>query len=231
MKALILAAGSGTRLGCAAGARPKGLVEIGGRALLERQIDMLEAAGVARTCIVTGYRHADIERRLGARVAYRHNPFFAQANNMASVLFARDWMDEASLILYADLLYEPEILEAALRSTAAISLSVDKTAAVPGHALVSILDGRVRAIGSELDPPEADARFIGIAKVSEAALPVFFSELEAAAKAGALDRYYTIAFDRLAARGYPIQALDTAGARWAEIDCPEDLKRAREAWA
>jgi choline kinase len=230
MKALILAAGSGTRLGAASEGRPKGLVEVGGMAILQRQIANLRAGGVERTCIVTGYEFAQLEQRFGDRVDYRFNPFFDRSNNMVSLLFARDWIDDDVIVLYADLLYGPDILDAALTSRGDISLLVDKTAVEPGHALVSLRDGAVRAIGRELSPDAADARFIGVAKFSRSGLAEFLPELEGAAKAGRIDQYYTVGLARLAARGYRIEAVDVAGRRWREIDTPEDLERARQEW-
>lgn len=231
MKALILAAGSGTRLGPAAEGRPKGLAEVGGVPLLERQLAHLHSRGIERTCIVTGYEFGQIESRFGGRADYRHNPFFAQSNNMASFLFARDWIDDDVIVLYADLLYEPEILDLVLESPGEISLLVDKTAIEPGHALVAVRDGAVRAIGREVPPEEADARFIGIARFLRSGLEAYLPELEDAAKAGEVDQYYTVGLARLVGRGHRIEAVDVAGRKWLEIDTVEDLERARRTWS
>ncbi|MEA3000374.1 MAG: hypothetical protein QOK17_2207 [Sphingomonadales bacterium] len=231
MKALILAAGRGTRLGAAAEGRPKGLVEVGGMTLLERQLGILYACGIERTCIVTGYQFAQIEQCFGGRVDYRHNPFFAQSNNAVSFLFARDWVaGDDVIVLYADLLYATEILDIALQSRGDISLLVDATAIEPGHALVSIRETAVREIGAQLPLDQADARFIGIAKFSRRGLHDFLAELEGAVKAGAKDEYYTSGLARLLAQGYPIEAVDVAGREWAEIDTPDDLERAHGKW-
>jgi choline kinase len=230
MKALILAAGCGTRLAAASDGLPKGLVEVGGMGVLDRQIANLHAHGVERICIVTGYGFAQFEQRFGGRVDYRYNPFFGQSNNMVSFLFARDWIDDDVIVLYADLLYGPDILDAALTSQGDISLLVDRTAIEPGHALVSIREGAVRAIGRELTLEAADARFVGVAKFSRGGLHDFLPELDRAAKAGRIDQYYTVGLAALAARDYPIEAVDVAGRRWREIDTPEDLERARQEW-
>ncbi len=231
MKALILAAGYGSRLQSVSEALPKGLVRVGGRPLLDRQIDLLQARGVERICIVTGYEHALIEQRYGQRVDYRYNPFFRDANNMVSFLFARDWIDDDVIVLYADLLYAPEILDAACRSPARLGLLVDSSAIEPGHALVSIRDGLIRKIDRLLAPGEADARFIGIAKLTRQGVADLLPEIENAAKAGRIDQYYTVGMAQLMARGYPVTPIDVTGRRWLEIDSPADLIRARAEWA
>ncbi len=230
MQALILAAGCGSRLKAVTEGRPKGLVDVGGTALLDRQIATLAAAGIRRICLVTGYEHAQLEQRFGQRVEYRHNPFFQQSNNLVSFLFARDWIREGSLVLYADLLYGPDILELALAAQGDVSLLVDRSAVVPGHALVSMEGNLVRRIGRDLPGKTTDARFIGIARFSQRGLDAFLPELETAAKAGQLDQYYTVGVDALAARGYPVEAVEVDGKAWLEIDTPEDLRNARETW-
>lgn len=230
MKALILAAGCGTRLGPAGEGRPKGLIEVGGVTILERQIAALNACGIKRTCLVTGYEFAQFERCFGGLVDYRYNPFFAQSNNMVSFLFARDWIDDGVLVLYSDLLYERCILDAALASRGDIALLVDRNAVEQGHALVSIRDGNVRAINRNLSLDQADGRFVGIAKFTRSGLEAFLPELEIAAKAGRTDQYYTVGLERLAARGRPIEAVDVSGRKWLEIDTPGDLERALMDW-
>lgn len=230
MQALILAAGCGTRLGGASGGLPKGLMEVGGVSLLDRQITNLNAAGIERICLVTGYEFARLEQCFGSRVDYRYNPFFRQSNNMVSFLFARDWIDDDVIVLYADLLYDPDILYAALTARGDISLLVDRKAIEPGHALVSICKGVVQAIGRALAPAEADARFIGIARFTRRGLDAFLPELDRAAKAGLTNQYYTVGLAALAARDHPIEPVDVTGLKWREIDSPEDLERARQEW-
>lgn len=206
------------------------MLEIGGAAILERQIAELKARGVADICIVTGYEFAQLEQRFGGRVEFRYNPFFAHSNNMVSLLFARDWIADDVLVLYADLIFDPQILDVALASREDIAITVDKTAIEPGHAHVSIRGDSVVAIGRDVNGDAAHARFVGIAKFLHRGLNEFFSELDTAAKEKLIDQYYTVGLARLAARGYPIAAIDVAGRRWWEIDSAADLARARREW-
>lgn len=230
MKALILAAGYGSRLGDATDGMPKGFIEIGGKPILDRQIEILEAAGIERVCLATGYRFEEFEKRYGRRVDYRYNPFWDKGNNMVSFLFARDWLDGPFICMYADLLYEPAVMEAVLAAKGDIALAVDRSAIEAGHALVTVEAGSVRQVGTHVPPDKAYARFIGIAKFSAKGARDLLPEVEAAAKAGQLDKYYVVGVQRLMDRGYPVEPADVSGKRWMEIDFPADLDRARRDW-
>src|SRR5688572_27060795 len=95
MKAVILAAGVGSRLAPLTNDRPKVLVEVLGRSFLVRQLDLLAAAGIASrdVVVVAGYKQERVEDEL-ARGGYHctvvHNERFSDWNNFNSLLVARD---------------------------------------------------------------------------------------------------------------------------------------------
>src|SRR3546814_12876339 len=90
MKALILSAGQGSRLLPLTEDCPKCLLPLGGRSILEHQVEQLAAAGVTEIVVVTGFRAAAVEsrlarlRRLGVRVRTVFHPFYNVADNLAS---------------------------------------------------------------------------------------------------------------------------------------------------
>lgn len=230
MKALILVAGFGSRLSSAVEGMPKSLIPIGGKPLLDRQIELLEQHNVERICLATGYQHDIFYKRYGDRVDYRFNPNFGHSNNIISFIFARDWIDDDLIVLYGDLLYEPGILQAALASPADIGLVVDRNAVEQGHALVSVKDCRITSIDTKLDVLQAHSRFIGIAKFTKKGLSDMLPEVEAAVRAGMINDYYIYAARALMGRQYPIVPIDVTGQKWMEIDFPQDLERAKNAW-
>lgn len=124
MRAVILAAGEGTRLRPHTADRPKCLVPLGGRPLLDRQIEALRAAGIERIAVVTGYR-AEMIARLG--VTTFHNPAFATTNMVTSLMCAREWLDGADdvLVAYGDIVYEPRVVAALLQPRTAVAVAVD----------------------------------------------------------------------------------------------------------
>ena len=92
MKAIILAAGRGSRLKGLTDDRPKCLVELGGVRLLDWQLAALKAAGIEDVVVVTGYR-ADLLQAEGVRTI--HNPDWARTNMVRSLLCAALRSDEA----------------------------------------------------------------------------------------------------------------------------------------
>src|SRR5204862_1260151 len=98
MKAIILSAGQGSRLGHLTDDKPKCLIEFGGRSLLDRQLDALQANGIGEAVVVTGFRDDQIEavlerrRQAGEGPAVRtvFNPFYKVADNLGSLFVARE---------------------------------------------------------------------------------------------------------------------------------------------
>lgn len=125
MKAIILAAGEGTRLRPYTLDRPKCLVELAGRPLLEHQLAALREAGIDDVTIVTGYRAEQI-----AAYGYptRHNPAYASTNMVASLMCAADVLDcgDDVLIAYSDIVYETHVLDALLACCEPLCTTVDR---------------------------------------------------------------------------------------------------------
>src|SRR5262245_21455233 len=119
---IILAAGTGSRLGARTAETPKPCVVAGGHPLLAYDVAFARQAGAARVAVVTGYRRETSEplaRSLGAD-AVLWNPRFADAGNLLSLKVARDagLCDGGFLLMNADHVYKPSIA-AVIRETAA----------------------------------------------------------------------------------------------------------------
>ncbi|AQT93338.1 MULTISPECIES: NTP transferase domain-containing protein [Pseudomonas] len=125
MRVIILAAGQGTRLRPFTDDRPKCLVELNGRPLLHRQLEVLRAAGLTEIALVGGYRADCLE---GQGVEVLHNPHFATTNMVSTLFCAQDWMvdGEDLLIAYGDIVYELSVLESLLATDAPLAISVDR---------------------------------------------------------------------------------------------------------
>jgi choline kinase len=105
VRAVILAAGRGSRLGALTDDGPKGLVPLAGRPLLDRQIAALRAAGIDDIALVTGYR---AERLVPYGLPCFHNPDWAETNIVASLDRAADWLSRTPcLVSYSDIFFEP----------------------------------------------------------------------------------------------------------------------------
>jgi choline kinase len=210
--AAILAAGVGRRLGSD---RPKALLEVGGRTLLDRHVENLKALR-ADVFVVTGF-HDDLVR--GVRTV--HNPEFRRGS-LLSLKVALGQIDGDAVVMDADVLYDPSILAdvAALENGFAIDPRTD-----PGdeEMMVGVKGGRVRAIRrGKLPGFDLVGEGVGFFKMDKASLPA----LRAAVDRADPDGDYEKALDAFVSEhgaGYVL----VQGRPWTEIDFPEDLDRAR----
>ncbi|RTR05362.1 NTP transferase domain-containing protein [Halomonas nitroreducens] len=124
MKAIILAAGQGTRLRPYTNDKPKCMVHLAGKSLLHRQMEIMSQCGISDSIIVGGYCIERIDP-LDAKVVENYD---YDSTNMLSTLFcARDHMipGEDLLISYGDIVYEPQVLQSIIDCSAAICVAAD----------------------------------------------------------------------------------------------------------
>ena len=231
MIAVILSAGAGSRLLPLTEERPKCLVEVGGRSILDWQIDALHAAGVDRIVVVGGYRHAQITAHLRARqpavpAELIVNPFWSVASSIGSVWEARAYLDRPFCLLNGDTVFEPALLAAMLAHPApGVSLVVEPLAAlVEDDMLVSVADDRVSRVAKNLSPTAATHRSLGIVISSDDGAR-YRGALDAVITAdGGHQAYHHDIVDHLA-RHDMVTAAIAGSAAWQEIDRPEDIDR------
>jgi len=108
MRAIILAAGSGTRLGSFGKNIPKGMITIFDKTLLERQIEIFHNCGIENITIVTGHNSDSINY---SNIDYIKNPNYSTTNMNESLFCAKEKFDDSILISYSDIIYEKRIIE------------------------------------------------------------------------------------------------------------------------
>ena len=106
LPAVILAAGRGSRLGALTAERPKALLEVAGRSLLERQLDSLRAARIAPVYILTGFAREAFAGHLGGETVEIHNARWAGTNNLVTLAAAGDALNDGFLLFNADVLLD-----------------------------------------------------------------------------------------------------------------------------
>src|SRR5215207_10084086 len=116
MRGIILAAGKGSRLNGTAGESPKCLVEVGGIALVQRQLDVLRGAGIDDITIVVGCQADRVRKVCGQGVTYIENARYAQTNSLYSLWMARPLLYGGFVVLNCDVLFQPVLLDDLLRS-------------------------------------------------------------------------------------------------------------------
>jgi L-glutamine-phosphate cytidylyltransferase len=228
MKAIILAAGRGTRLDGAA-VKPKCLVEVGGVTLLRRQIDTLRRANVNDIVIVVGFGDESIRSECRADdVTFVENARFAETSSLYSLWLAREHLTDGFVVLNCDVLFHPQMLSNLLESAHDNALLLSDTDANPmgdEEMKVKLRDGVVIDIAKSLDPREADGENVGIVKFSSAGARALVGYMDQLIANGGGKDWAPRAF-REFAQHHPLHAISTRGLPWIEIDFPEDYQRA-----
>ena len=122
MNAIILAAGEGKRLRPLTNKKPKGLVELFGKSILERQIDIFLDCGITDISIVTGYNAEMIKF---SKINYFHNPNFNKTNMVETLFCAKEKLDDSTIVSYGDIIFEKPVLEKLINSKFDISIIID----------------------------------------------------------------------------------------------------------
>lgn len=237
--AVILAAGSGTRLRPLTLETPKCLLDVGGRTILARQLDRACAAGIGRAVVVTGYLAGRVEEHLRQvpppiPVTLAPNPAFATTGNCMSVLASRARVETSGIVVCdGDVVLTGDALSRLIASPAPTALLLDAETALADEEMKVRLDagGAVRRISKQIDPAMAAGESIGVQKVSGPALPIFWATLEAMREAGDDQEYYEAAMQRMLDAGVPIRTVEIGHHEWTEIDDLDDLQDARARFA
>ena len=122
MKAIIIAAGQGTRLRPYTADRPKCMVEINGVSLIERQVKTMRDAGIDDIVVIRGYRGKQIQI---PGIRYVDNPDFKNNNILESLFCARDELVGDVVISYGDITYHPDLMHALVSKHAPSMVVVD----------------------------------------------------------------------------------------------------------
>ena len=226
-KAIILSAGRGSRLLPLTSNMPKCLIEVGGRAILDHQLDALAEAGVERRIVVGGYRIDQIAAHLDARgdgVELRFNPFWEVASSISSVWAARDLLTGGYAIMNGDTVYEPGLVRASFaRVRPGVNLFVEPIVApMLDEMRVEMEGGLVRAVAKTLDPARARFHSLGvIAGLDDGG--AYGAALDAVIRSeqGIQSFHHAIVND-LAGQG-PVHGIVIDVGHWVEIDRVEDI--------
>jgi choline kinase len=249
MKAIIVAAGRGRRLGPETAAIPKCMVSVGGRPILHRQLDALVAAGADDMVVVRGYLGDRIDG--GARrLRFVENHAWETNNILASLLHAEAEMPGGFLFSYSDIVFAGDHARRVAAAPGAVALVIDRRwqDAYVGRLQHPVSEAELAKVEQTPDGPrvvrvgkrvvaaeEAAGEFIGLAKFSPEGAAAL-GGVWATALRGGLDRafgaaatlrqaYLSDALNQMASDGVPLVPVFVDG-RWREIDTEEDLGRA-----
>ena len=238
MKAIILAAGQGSRLGHITDDRPKCLIEFNGRTLLDRQLDTLEANGVREAVVVTGFHdelvNAALERRQsaghGPKVRTVFNPFYKVADNLGSLFLVRDELDDDCLVWNGDTLVSRALMANVVGNSgrSGICVTIDRKPGYDEDDMKVVLDedsGRLRAIGKRI-AQGVNAESIGLLAFRGDGGPRFRRAIEREMRTPEGTTVWYLRVIHYLAQESDVWTLDISGEEWGEVDFPEDVERA-----
>ena len=231
MKAIILAAGVGKRLWPITQHRPKCLIELRGRSLLDRYLEALAGEGIRQAVLVVGYKQDLIRSaigsgRYGIEVQYLVNEQY-QRGSISSLWQARDAFDDDVILMDGDVLFHRRILQRLVQSSHPTALLMDQTVTQYEEECMAVVKGgRVIALSKRM-PPVYDlaGEGVGFLKVRRADCPLLIRSVRGWVAAGAWDMEYEDAlrdFFTQVRVGFEL----IGGLPWIEIDFPEDVARA-----
>jgi choline kinase len=234
MRAIILAAGRGSRLGSLTDKQPKALTILKEKPLIQWQIEALNQAGIYEIAIVTGYL-SSLLNSYGTHHFY--NPRWAETNMLSSLWIAKEWLlKDVCIISYSDIVYEPAIIKALIDDPDEVAISYDplwlnlwqKRFDDPLiDAETFRLDSKwyLKTIGDKPNSiDEIEGQYMGLLKFA----PCFWKNL----KFPPLDcdqLSLTAFLKRSIENGVAIKGIENKGL-WMEIDTQRDLDIAEKLW-
>ena len=230
MQAVILAAGTGSRLGTVSNGRPKCLLPIGGRPLIEHQLEALADAGIGEVLVVVGHKGDDVRKTVGNRAEFVENTRFEETNSLYSLWLAKDWVKGPFVLLNGDLLFHPDVLHRLLaRGGNAIVFDSSSTRGSE-QTKVAIREGKVIDLGKDLSPELTRGESLGLICFDAAGCEALFPRVNAMVQNGG-EKSWVMEAIRSECTMLAFKAVNVAGLPWAEVDFPYDLNRAqREVW-
>ncbi|QNN65602.1 phosphocholine cytidylyltransferase family protein [Sphingomonas rhizophila] len=234
MKAIILSAGQGSRLGHLTSDRPKCLIEFAGRSLLDRQLDTLAANGIDDVVVVTGFRDDQIEAALarrvgGPRVRTIYNPFYKVADNLGSLYVARDELEGDVLVWNGDTLVSEALMARVLgNDRQGISVTIDRKEDYDADDMKVVVDGegRLHAIGKRLPMANVNAESIGLLAFRGDGAARFRQAIESAIRTAEGTTIWYLRVIHHIAQKTDVWTLDISGEEWGEVDFPADVVNA-----
>ena len=236
MIGVILAAGMAKRLRPLTDNKPKCLLEVAGKTLLQRTIDAMLQAGITELVVVTGYRAEMIRDFITVHypqlaVNYLDNVDYEHNNNIYSLWMAGKVVrGREFLLMDSDILCDPKAVMAVAHETEpALALNRHELGEEEMKIVVD-KDNRITEISKTCRVEDAIGESVGIEKMTSEDSEALYRELDVMIEQeGLIDIFYERAFERLIPQGHQFKVVDTTNYFSYELDTPEDFERATEA--
>ena len=226
-QAVILAAGRGSRMNGHGTALPKCLLPVGGRTLLEHQLDALNKRGITDVCVVTGYLRELVEQSLGSWATTIHNPHWAETNSLFSLSLTQNWVTGSVVVMNCDVLAHPDIFDRLLERDASCFAYDSSSGSDEEHMKVRLTtDGHLSAMSKSMPGNQVHGENVGILHFDAPDADTLFDHADLLLAEGGRAMWLASAVQNLAG-GASLTGIDVCDLPWTEIDFPDDLSRAR----
>lgn len=246
IKVIIIAAGMSARLMELTDDKPKCMLDIGGKTILQRHIETFNQCGIEEIIVIRGYKK-EVINYTGVKYIYNQN--YRRNNILESLMYAESDMDGEFIATYSDILFKRSVVEKLLESKADISIVVDTSwkshyknrfqHPIEEAEKVIVSNSKVVGIGKTINPNEAYGEFIGLVRFSSTGAEILktnykkvvtqFGNTQFHAAPSVEKAYLTDMFQELIDQSYTISSIDIKG-QWMEIDTIEDINKARKQW-
>ena len=237
MQAVILAAGVGKRLRPFTDEHPKCLLTFGGKSLLRRHVEMLDAAGVQKICIVVGHLADQIEaevKQLNCRTLIElvYNPEYRFGSALSLLKAEASLRTVPAIIMDADLLFDRTMVDRLIANPSPNCLLVDDRLVDTGEEVKVVVrsDEMVCELGKQVRREgTVVGESVGIYKFSTETTSKLIEALQRAVRENPQVEYETVIDSKL--EQIPMSYVPIGDLAWIEIDFPQDVDRARnEIW-
>lgn len=232
MKAVILAAGLGSRLRPITNEVPKCMVPVNGIRIIDKQISNLVKNGVKDIYVVDGYKAEVLGSHLKEAYPFVHivsNPRYAETNNMYSLYLTKEYVDgEQFLLMNADVYYDTNIVTGLLEGENQSKIACDKSQYLEESMKITLDgSGKINHISKKISEADHYAVSIDVYRVSSEDSKALFKEVTDTIEVKKEENSWTEValdniFDHTSFYPYIIKG------RWFEIDNHDDLHKAEE---
>ena len=235
MIGVILAAGMAKRLRPLTDNKPKCLLEVGGKTLLERTVGAMLQAGIKEFVVVTGYCADQIRDFLTTHfptldITFIHNADYEHNNNIFSLWLSMQVVrGKDFLLMDSDILCDSAaVVRIAREPESALALNRHECGEEEIKVIVDA-EGRITEISKVCSIEQAIGESVGIEKMTADYSEAIYHELkQMIEQEGLIDVFYERAFERLIPQGHTFRVVDTTDYFSYELDTPEDFERAQQ---
>ncbi len=208
---------------------PKCLIKIGGKTIIERQIDILREEGVNDIYVVVGYMANKVIKKVGNKANFIFNEEYASTDNIYSLYLAKNFVKGSEFILLnGDAVFDKNIIRELLKRKGKDIAPIDSQYYDLEELKVKIKDETI----AEILPKNASREIsngstIGIFKFSSLGSKLLFEEIKKIVEQGIKNKWFEYALNKVLGK-IKMHAIDIHGWKWIEIDTLEDIRKARK---